>query len=156
MMKLSLSPASDDGADLVISGCPAFSWSEVEEAVSYRIAVYETDELAAALAHGEMARNRRHICRLSGRLFQLKTAIQPLESSLQKILALEGISYRWKTDRYPDWGFPDTRQVGLVAQEMAKARRRKKKAPTISCSHYCGSIPAAVVRACCQRARKRW
>ena len=51
---VNLSPASDDGAALVISGCPTFSWSEVEDAASYKIAVFEADELTAALTYGEM------------------------------------------------------------------------------------------------------
>ena len=49
---------------------------------------------------------------------RLKKEIQPLQSSLDKVTELKGVSYHWKTDQYPDWGFRDTKQIGLVAQDV--------------------------------------
>jgi len=34
------------------------------------------------------------------------------------VLELQGVSYNWKTAQYPDWGFKDTKQIGLVAQDV--------------------------------------
>ncbi len=28
------------------------------------------------------------------------------------------MSYHWKTEQYPDWGFKETKQIGLVAQDV--------------------------------------
>ena len=52
---VNLSPASDVGPALVISGCPTFSWSEVEDAVSYQITVFEKGEPSVPLSYGEMS-----------------------------------------------------------------------------------------------------
>ena len=49
-----ISPGSDEGAAVVISGCPTFSWSEVVDATSYLVAVFEPDELPAPLSYEEM------------------------------------------------------------------------------------------------------
>ncbi len=49
-----------------------------------------------------------------------KKNIQPLESSLHKISNLQGVSYEWKTDEYPDIGLTKGKQIGLVAQDVEK------------------------------------
>ena len=49
---------------------------------------------------------------------RLKKDIKPLQSSLDKIQLLEGVSYHWKTEEYPEWGFKETKQIGLVAQNV--------------------------------------
>ena len=49
---------------------------------------------------------------------RLKRDIKPLESSLDKVLGLKGVSYNWKTEEYPDWGFGDGKQIGLIAQDV--------------------------------------
>ena len=43
------------GPALVISGCPTFSWSEVEDAVSYQITIFKPDETPLPVSFGEMA-----------------------------------------------------------------------------------------------------
>jgi len=47
-----------------------------------------------------------------------KKNIKPLESSLDKISNLKGVSYEWKTDEYPDVGMTEGKQIGLIAQEV--------------------------------------
>jgi Chaperone of endosialidase len=49
-----------------------------------------------------------------------KKNVQPLESSLEKIAHLQGVSYDWKKDEYPDVGMTEGKQIGLVAQEVEK------------------------------------
>jgi len=49
-----------------------------------------------------------------------KKNIEPLESSLEKVMHLQGVSYDWKADEYPDRGFTKDRQIGLIAQEVEK------------------------------------
>jgi len=49
-----------------------------------------------------------------------KKNIQPLESSLEKISNLQGVSYEWKIDEYPDVGMKEGKQIGLVAQDVEK------------------------------------
>ncbi|MBW2096676.1 MAG: tail fiber domain-containing protein, partial [Deltaproteobacteria bacterium] len=31
-----------------------------------------------------------------------------------------GVSYEWKREEYPDWGFKDSRQIGLLAQDVER------------------------------------
>jgi Chaperone of endosialidase len=49
-----------------------------------------------------------------------KKNIKPLSSSLDKVMHLQGVSYDWKADEYPDRGFTKDRQIGLIAQEVEK------------------------------------
>jgi len=49
-----------------------------------------------------------------------KKDIHPLESSLDKVLHLQGVSYAWKKDAVMGAGFKDGRQIGLIAQEVEK------------------------------------
>jgi hypothetical protein len=49
-----------------------------------------------------------------------KKNIEPLTSSLDKVIHLRGVSYDWKADEYPDRGFTKDRQIGLIAQEVEK------------------------------------
>lgn len=48
---------------------------------------------------------------------RLKTSIQPIESALDRILSLRGVSFRWSMDAPPS----SNQQVGLIAQEVEKA-----------------------------------
>jgi len=49
-----------------------------------------------------------------------KKDIHPLESSLDKVMHLQGVSYAWKKDAAMGAGFKDGRQIGLIAQEVEK------------------------------------
>ena len=49
-----------------------------------------------------------------------KRDIKPLEGSLEKVTSLKGVSFAWRTDQYPDKGFRDGRQIGLIAQDEEK------------------------------------
>ena len=51
---------------------------------------------------------------------RLKKQIVPLKSSLEKVSELQGVSYEWKTDEYPDMGLTPGKQIGLVAQDVEK------------------------------------
>jgi hypothetical protein len=47
-----------------------------------------------------------------------KKDIRPLESSLEKVMRLKGISYEWNKDAVDGAGFKGGRQIGFIAQEM--------------------------------------
>jgi hypothetical protein len=49
-----------------------------------------------------------------------KKDILTLDSSLLKILALRGVTYRWRVDEFKDKNFETTPQIGLIAQEVEK------------------------------------
>ena len=49
---------------------------------------------------------------------RLKREVRPLESSLEKVSNLQGVSYEWKTDEYPDMGLTKGRHIGLIAQKV--------------------------------------
>ena len=49
-----------------------------------------------------------------------KRDIKPLEGSLEKVTSLKGVSFAWRTDQYPEKGFRDGRQIGLIAQDVEK------------------------------------
>jgi len=50
----------------------------------------------------------------------LKKNIEPLSSSLEKVMLLQGVSYDWKLDEYPEKGFTKNRQIGFIAQDVEK------------------------------------
>ena len=47
-----------------------------------------------------------------------KKNIEPLTASLDKVMLLEGVSYDWKADEYPEMGFTKDRQIGFIAQDV--------------------------------------
>lgn len=49
---------------------------------------------------------------------RLKADLAGIDDALGKILRLNGMSFRWRTEDYPDRGLPDGRHYGLVAQEV--------------------------------------
>ena len=49
-----------------------------------------------------------------------KKNITPFEESLDKVNQLQGVSYEWKVDEYPDQGFTEGKQIGLIAQDVEK------------------------------------
>jgi hypothetical protein len=49
---------------------------------------------------------------------RLKTELASIDDALDKVLRLNGVSFRWRTEQYADRGFPQGRHYGLVAQEV--------------------------------------
>jgi hypothetical protein len=47
-----------------------------------------------------------------------KKNITPLENSLQKVCQLQGINYEWRINEFPDQGFFEGPQIGLIAQDV--------------------------------------
>ncbi|MBL7775019.1 MAG: tail fiber domain-containing protein, partial [Saprospiraceae bacterium] len=63
-----------------------------------------------------------HIC-YTGSIFtcsdsRYKTGLQPLAGALDKISRISGQYYFWDRAGYPEKGFSDQRQIGLLAQEV--------------------------------------
>jgi hypothetical protein len=51
---------------------------------------------------------------------RLKKNITPISSALSKILSLEGVTYDWRKDEFPERNFLAGKQYGLIAQELEK------------------------------------
>ncbi|RLD74169.1 MAG: hypothetical protein DRJ07_19920, partial [Bacteroidetes bacterium] len=49
-----------------------------------------------------------------------KKNISTLNSSLDKIIKLRGVTFDWNIERYPDKGFDNSIQIGVIAQEVEK------------------------------------
>jgi vacuolar-type H+-ATPase subunit I/STV1 len=49
-----------------------------------------------------------------------KTNIKPIQNALDHVLKMQGVTYYWKVDEYPDKHFPEGEQVGFIAQEIEK------------------------------------
>jgi hypothetical protein len=49
-----------------------------------------------------------------------KKDITPLTNALNNVMQLRGVYYFWKTKEFPEKQFPDTRQIGFIAQELEK------------------------------------
>ena len=70
------------------------------------------------------------IVRISGRLemvtvatpsdIRYKKEIHVLDSPLEKVMELEGVTYEWDKDKVRGAGFESGRQIGLIAQEVEK------------------------------------
>lgn len=54
-------------------------------------------------------------CSSDGRF---KTEINPLNNSLQNIMELNGVSYKWNTEDFAHRGFTEDNQIGLIAQDV--------------------------------------
>jgi len=49
---------------------------------------------------------------------RLKKDIIGINSCLEKVLKLNGVSYYWDKKNFPEMNFSDTRQIGLIAQDV--------------------------------------
>jgi len=49
---------------------------------------------------------------------RFKTDIEKLESSLEKLLQVNGYTYSWNKEDYPEKQFQDKKQAGVIAQEL--------------------------------------
>ncbi|MEO7531748.1 MAG: tail fiber domain-containing protein, partial [Sediminibacterium sp.] len=49
-----------------------------------------------------------------------KKDITTVENALGKVLALRGVNYLWRRDEFPEKNFDDTKQLGVIAQEVEK------------------------------------
>jgi trimeric autotransporter adhesin len=49
---------------------------------------------------------------------RLKKNIEPLKSSLDKVMYLQGVSYEWREEENAGRGFNKDRQIGLIAQDV--------------------------------------
>jgi hypothetical protein len=51
---------------------------------------------------------------------RFKKNIAPLSNSLENILKMEGVSYNWKIEEFPNRKFGDRTEIGVIAQEVEK------------------------------------
>ncbi|MFM1876686.1 MAG: hypothetical protein RL266_2423 [Bacteroidota bacterium] len=51
---------------------------------------------------------------------RFKQNIRPIESALENILKINGVTYYWNTAQFPDRNFNDGREIGVIAQELEK------------------------------------
>lgn len=51
---------------------------------------------------------------------RFKTNVTPIFNPLQKVLALRGVNFDWKTTEFPARSFSENRSVGFIAQEVEK------------------------------------
>jgi Chaperone of endosialidase len=49
-----------------------------------------------------------------------KRDIQELDGSLNRVMKLQGVQYKWRQEEYPEMNFPDDEQIGLIAQDVEK------------------------------------
>lgn len=52
--------------------------------------------------------------------FRFKKDIKPLENALSNIEKINGVSYSWRKEEYPDRNFTDKSQIGFIAQDLEK------------------------------------
>lgn len=49
---------------------------------------------------------------------KFKSDVLAINDPLSRLMALEGVTYRFKSTQFPDMHFPEGRQIGLIAQEV--------------------------------------
>ena len=51
---------------------------------------------------------------------RFKRSITPLDNALAKVTSLDGVSFEWRNDEFPDKNFSSDTQIGLIAQDVEK------------------------------------
>jgi len=51
---------------------------------------------------------------------RFKKNITPLSDALSNVMRLEGVSYNWKQEEFPDRNFGSQKEIGVIAQEIEK------------------------------------
>ena len=47
-----------------------------------------------------------------------KKDIMPLDNTLDKVTQIQGVTYQWRADEFPERSFDDTVQIGFIAEEL--------------------------------------
>jgi hypothetical protein len=50
---------------------------------------------------------------------RFKEDIEPLRHALDAVLRLQGVTFEWRRDEFPELHFPEGRSIGFIAQEVA-------------------------------------
>ena len=51
---------------------------------------------------------------------RFKENIQPIENAIDKIMAIKGVTFDWKTSTFSEMEFSDRQQIGVIAQDLEK------------------------------------
>ncbi|MGA1874764.1 MAG: tail fiber domain-containing protein [bacterium] len=51
---------------------------------------------------------------------RLKKNVTSIDHALDKVSALHGVEFEWRTEEFPEKGFAEGRKIGLIAQEVEK------------------------------------
>jgi len=51
---------------------------------------------------------------------RLKKNVEKLNGVIEKLKNINGVTFDWRTDEFPNKGLPEGRQIGLIAQEVEK------------------------------------
>ncbi|MGZ3726157.1 MAG: PqqD family peptide modification chaperone [Pseudobdellovibrio sp.] len=93
-----------DEASTTFAKIPAYQFGKLSE---YSLAQIESEVLNESI----------YLDVFAGSDLRLKKDVAPLQNSLEKVLALDGISYLWNETAAAQ--APTTNQIGLVAQQVA-------------------------------------
>ncbi len=56
----------------------------------------------------------------AGSDYRWKKNIEPIQDTLDRLTLLQGVTFNWRADEFPDHGFTDEKQIGLIAQDVEK------------------------------------
>ncbi len=78
-----------------------------------------------------------------------KQNIQPLKNGLEKLLRLQGVTFDWKRDDYPEMNFQSGGQIGLIAQDVERVlpevvQENAEGYKTVSYSHLVAVLVEAI------------
>lgn len=49
---------------------------------------------------------------------RFKKNVTPITSALNSVLSMNGVTYYWRKNKFPQWNFNDKKQVGFIAQDL--------------------------------------
>jgi hypothetical protein len=99
-------------------GSSSSSWNGTASSISYsagNVGIGTTDPQYTLDVNGS-ARATGSVTAWSD--IRAKKNIEPIENSLDKISKLNGVTFDWRTDEFPDKKFKTTRDMGVIAQEV--------------------------------------
>jgi hypothetical protein len=67
------------------------------------------------VATGNISSTGGTCCASDGRL---KQNVAPLTRCLEKVQQLQGVSYDWRREEFPEMAFTERKQIGLIAQDV--------------------------------------
>ena len=106
------------GESTSTSGRGVFGWATANSGVTYGVfGRSNSPDGYGVYSFGNVCTTGSYQTCSDGRF---KENVQPLADSLDKILKLRGVQFDWKRDEFPDHNFSHDRQVGFIAQEVAK------------------------------------
>jgi len=77
-------------------------------------------EYSLDMIEEEILKESLYLDVFAGSDIRFKQDISPIENALEKVMKINGVSWKWRQEEFPDKNFSDKTEIGLIAQDIVQ------------------------------------